>query len=62
MRVIDTVPNSSVDVMGINNHRVTDVPIVTTGAVDNTQKGEVIAIMHHCALLGRERQSIPADS
>ena len=53
VQVIDTVPNSSVDVMGIDNHRVTDVPIVTAGAVVNTQKGEVIAIMHHCALLGK---------
>ena len=53
VRVIDSVPNSSVDVMGIDNHRVTDVPIVTAGAVINTQKGEVIAIMNRYALLGK---------
>ena len=39
--------------MGIDNHRVTDVPIVTAGAVINTQKGAVIAIMNRYALLGK---------
>ena len=53
MQVIDTIPNSSVDIMGIDNHRVTDVPIVTAEAVINTQKSEVIAIMHRYALLGK---------
>ena len=53
VRVIDSVPNGSVDVVGIDNHRVTDVPIVTAGAVINMQKGEVIVIMNRYALLGK---------
>ncbi len=34
------------DVQGINNHQMTDIPIATVGSVINTQHGEVIAIMH----------------
>ena len=42
-----------VDTQGINNHRITDIPIVTTGGVVSTQKGEVIAIMHQYAYVGQ---------
>jgi hypothetical protein len=36
----------SVHIQGIDNHMIKDVPIGTVGAVVNTQRGEVIAIMH----------------
>jgi hypothetical protein len=36
----------SVHIQGINDHMIKDVPIGTVGAVVNTQRGEVIAIMH----------------
>jgi hypothetical protein len=35
-----------VDVQGIDNHQIVDIPIVTAGAVVKTQSGEVIIILH----------------
>ena len=52
MRVIAKT-NRHVDITGIDNHRMNDVEIVTAGAVVNTQKGEVIAIMHQYAYTGK---------
>ena len=43
----------SVDIQGINNHRINEIPIVTAGGVINTQKGSVIAIMHQYAYTGK---------
>jgi len=40
------------DVQGINNCQMTDIPIATVGGVINTQHGEVIAIMHQYAYTG----------
>jgi len=42
----------SVDVQGINNHQMVDIPIATVGDVINTQCGEVIAILHQYAYTG----------
>ena len=42
-----------VDIQGIDNHRIVAMPIVTAGAVINTQKGEVIAIMNQYAYIGK---------
>jgi hypothetical protein len=39
----------SVHIQGIDNHMIKDVLIGTVGAVVNTQRGEVIAIMHQYA-------------
>jgi hypothetical protein len=52
VRVIATT-DRHVDIQGIDNHRMTDVPIVTAGMVVNTQKGEVIAILHQYAYTGK---------
>jgi hypothetical protein len=38
-----------VDVQGIDNHHLVDIPIVTAGAVVNTQCGPVIVIMNQYA-------------
>jgi hypothetical protein len=43
----------SVHIQGINNHMIKDVPIGTVSAVVNTQRGEVIAIMHQYAYTGK---------
>ncbi len=43
----------TVDIKGIDNHQVIDVPIGTVGGVVTTQKGPVIAILHQYALLGK---------
>src|SRR5687768_3205790 len=42
-----------VDIQGIDNHCINDIPIVTAGGVVNTQRGEVIAIMHQHAYVGK---------
>ena len=39
----------SVDIQGVDNHRINKIPIVTAGGGINTQKGSVIAIMHQYA-------------
>ena len=36
----------------IPNHQITDVPIVTAGAVVQNQKGSVIIILHQYAYIG----------
>jgi hypothetical protein len=43
----------TVDIRGIDNHQVTNIPIGTVGGVITTQKGPVIAIMHQYAILGK---------
>jgi hypothetical protein len=43
----------SVHIQGIDGHMIKDVPIGTVGAVVNTQRGEVIAIMHQYAYTGK---------
>jgi hypothetical protein len=43
----------SVHIQGIDDHIIKDVPIGTVGAVVNTQRGEVIAIMHQYAYTGK---------
>jgi hypothetical protein len=43
----------SVHIQGIDDHMIKDVPIGTLGAVVNTQRGEVIAIMHPHAYTGK---------
>ena len=43
----------TVDIQGIDNHRINEIPIVTAGGVITTQKGPVIAIMHQYAYTGK---------
>jgi hypothetical protein len=43
----------SVHIQGIDNHMIKDVPIGTVSTVINTQRGEVIAIMHQYAYTGK---------
>jgi hypothetical protein len=43
----------TVDIKGIDNHQLPDIPIGTVRGVVLTQKGPVIAIMHQFALLGK---------
>ena len=39
----------TVNIMGIDNHQLLDVPLVTVGGVSNSQKGPVILIFHQYA-------------
>ena len=43
----------NVDIRGIDNHQLTNIPIGTVGGVVTSQKGPVIVIMHQYALLGK---------
>jgi hypothetical protein len=42
-----------VDVQGISNHCLTDIPIVTAGAVVKTQRREITVIMNQYAHMGQ---------
>ena len=43
----------TVDIQGIDEHQIVDIPIVTAGAVVSTQRGPVILVMHQYAYIGR---------
>ncbi len=42
-----------VDIQGIDNHRLTDIPIVTAGGVVKSQRGSVIVILNQFAHTGK---------
>ena len=52
----------SVDIQGIDNHRINVIPIVTAGGVTTTQKGPVIATCTNMPTLGKENLSIHVHS
>ena len=45
----------TVDVQGIDNHQIVDIPIVTAGAVVTTHRGPVILIMNQYAHVGNSK-------
>ena len=45
-------PSRKVDVQGIDNHRLPDIPVVTAAGVVKTQKGPLILIMNQYAGTG----------
>ena len=47
--------DSSVNITGIDNHEMKNIPIGTVGTVVMSQRGEVIAIMHQYAIAGKGR-------
>ena len=49
VRVISQVNDRKVNAEGIENHQLTDIPLVTAAGVITTQKGPVIAIMNQYA-------------
>ena len=53
VRAISQVDDRKVNVEGIDNHQLTDIPIVTAAGVITTQKGPVIAIMNQYAHINR---------
>ena len=42
-----------VDITGIDNHKIKNVRIGSCGSVVNTQRGEVIVVLHEHAILGK---------
>jgi hypothetical protein len=53
VRVIRIDPHRTVDVQGIDNHRITDMHIVTACALVETNRGPVILIMNQYAHAGK---------
>lgn len=51
VQITGTIPNRFVDVQGVDNHQLPNIPIVTAEGVVQTQRGPVILIMHQCAHL-----------
>ena len=51
-----------VNIMGIDNHEMKNIPIGTVGGVVTSQHGEVIAIMHQYAIAGRVGLSTPVHN
>jgi hypothetical protein len=52
VRVIQKL-HRTVDVQGIDNHQIADIPIVIAGGVINTQRGPAIAILNQYAYIGK---------
>ena len=52
MSELSTKSDRMVDVQGIDNHQVVDIPTVSAGAVVRTQRGLAIIIMHQYAYIG----------
>ena len=46
--VINTSPQMHVNIRGIENNEITSVPIDTIGALNHSQAGPVIIIIHQC--------------
>ena len=55
LRTINVIPNTWVDLSGLDNHTLEKTGIGTVGGVTITQRGPVILIFHRYALLGRGR-------
>lgn len=52
MRVIEK-ETRTVNVQGIDNHQINNIPLVTAGGVVQMQKGEAIAVVHQYAYTGK---------
>ena len=52
VRIIEKL-HRHVDVQGIDNHRMNDIPIVTAGGVTKTQRGDIILILNQYAYVGK---------
>ena len=53
--LIETDPNRFVDITGINNAKIDNIPIATVAALATCQHGSVILIIHQAAYIGKSR-------
>jgi len=51
--IIAKIPDCTVNICGIDNHEITEIPIVTAGGVVKTNNGEVIVVLHQYAYHGK---------
>ena len=54
MRVIHTTPRK-INIVGIDDHELTGLNVVTAAALLDTQKGPIIGVFHEYAHLGKDR-------
>ena len=54
MRVIHTSPRK-INIVGIDDHELTGLNVVTAAALLDTQKGHIIGVFHEYAHLGNDR-------
>ena len=54
MRVLQK-PNRKMNIVGIDDHELTGLNVVTAAALMDTQKGPIIGIFHEYAHLGKGR-------
>ena len=54
MRVIHTTPRK-INIVGIDDHELTGLNVVTAAALLDTQKGPIIGVFHEYAHLGKGR-------
>ena len=50
---LSTNPNKTVNVMGIDNHQITSIPLASVGGISTSQHGPVILIFHQYAHYGK---------
>jgi hypothetical protein len=61
VRIIEKVPNRMVDITGIDNHEITNLPLVTAAAVVDTVSHEpMVVIMHQYAYTGKGKTIHPS--
>lgn len=56
--IMSTMSGRSVDIQGIDNHQLTDIPIVTAEGVVTTQQEEAILFMNQCAHISNIHSSV----
>ncbi len=54
--------DQTLDVRGIDNHQIVDIPIITAGGAVKTQHAPAIVIMYQYAYTGQARQFTPLPS
>ena len=52
VRIIERL-HRCVDIQGINNHQLNDIPIVTAAGVTKSQRGDIIVVLHQYAHIGK---------
>ena len=52
VRIIERL-HRCVDIQGIDNHQLNDIPIVTASGVTKSQRGDIIVVLHQYAYIGK---------
>ena len=52
VRIVEQL-HRSVEIQGINNHQLNNIPIVTSAGVAKSQRGDIIVILNQYAYMGK---------